>query len=217
MQEVDYCGHATVATYHELFNLPENVSKTSLTQETRAGVFVIEKQGDGMIMMTQNNPVFGPIEEDRLLVAGLLGIADTDINSNLLIQVVTTNVSKLMVPIANVEALKKITPRLDAIADYTNSHDGKGLYCFTKSGVESYDLVARFFNPAVGINEDPATGVAAGPLGCYADKYIYQGEKKQIRINQGMWMGKSSDIFVDLVDGVKVGGYAVRFGDKTYD
>lgn len=212
-QEVDYCGHATVATYHQLFELPENKDKTKLSQETKAGIFDIEKSADGKIMMTQKSPQFMGIELDRQKIANLLGIPREGISESLPIQVVATNVAKLMVAITSLEYLKNIKPDIDAIKEYTNSQEGKGLYCFTKSDNDQYDFVARFFNPAVGINEDPATGVAAGPLACYADKYIFAGKNKQIKINQGMWMGKASEIFVELSEGVKVGGYAVAFGE----
>ena len=216
-QEVDYCGHATVATFHQLFELPENKDKTKLSQETKAGIFDIEKSADGKIMMTQKLPQFMGIELDRQKIADLLGIPLEGISESLPIQVVATNVAKLMVPITSLEYLKNIKPDMGAITDYTNSQEGKGLYCFTKSDSAKYDFVARFFNPAIGIDEDPATGVAAGPLACYADKYIFAGKKKQMKINQGMWMGKPSEIFVDLNEGVKVGGYAERFGEFEYN
>lgn len=214
--EVDYCGHATIASYHELFHLPENIGKTLLTQDTSAGIFKIEKSFDGKIMMNQKNPTFLDIEDDYDLLARLLGIPSELISREYPMQVVATNVAKLMVPIIDSEGLRKIKPNYKKLSEYINSQSGKGIYCFTKSIDMKYDFYARFFNPAVGISEDPATGVAAGPLGSYADRYIFKGSKKQLTINQGMWMGKSSEIYAELSDGVKVGGYAVRFGERGY-
>lgn len=216
-QEVDYCGHATIATYHELFKLPENANKSLLTQDTRAGTFTIEKTLDGMIMMTQKEPQFLSIEMDYDLISLILGINTNGISRSYPVQVVATNVPKLIVPITSMAVLKRMQPNFNALTGYINTHEGKGLYCFVASDDISCDFKARFFNPAVGINEDPATGVAAGPLACYADKYILNGSKKQMQINQGMWMNKPSEIFVNIADGVKVGGYAVRFGESDYD
>ncbi len=214
-QEVDYCGHATVATYSELFSLPENSGKTSLTQETLAGIFTIEKTPDGKIMMTQKDPVFGGIVEDRSAVCELLRLTTTDLDAALPIQIVQTNVHAFMIPCASAQVLEAIKPDFPALIAFTKDKPYHSVYCFAPSPHGNYDLLARSFAPTVGVDEDPATGVAAGPLACYADKYLYDGQKKQIKINQGMWMGKSSDIYVDLTDGVKVGGYAVSFGTQN--
>lgn len=216
-QEVDYCGHATLASYHMLFQLPENVGKTSLTQDTKAGVFTVTKNDDGMLLMQQKHPTFLDAEEDKTAIARILGVSEDGIHPSLPVQVVATNVPKLIVPMATVEALQTIQPDYRAMKQYIESHTGNGIYCFTISEHTAHNLAARYFNPAVGINEDPATGTAAGQLACYIDKYFYQGRLKQISINQGMWMGQSSDIYVDLTDGVKVGGYAVDFGTVAGD
>lgn len=216
-QEVEYCGHATLATYHKLFQLPENQNKSSLTQETKAGIFTIEKTNDGMIMMNQKAPSFLEIEKDTDTIARLLDISPDKIHKSLPIQVVATNIPKLIVPIDDLETLEAIKPDFAAMAEYIQNQTGQGIYCFAISEHTEHNLAARYFNPAVGINEDPATGVAAGPLGCYMDKYFYQGALKRISINQGMWMSKSSDLYVDLSDGVKVGGYAADFGEKIFN
>lgn len=210
-QEVSYCGHATVATYTELFGLPENSAKSSLTQETLAGIFTIEKTADGKIMMAQKDPVFGEIVEDRANMCKLLGITVTDLDASLPVQIVQNNVHELIIPCTSAATLKLVKPKLSALAEFTKDKPYHSVYCFARSEDGEHDLLARSFAPALGIDEDPATGVAAGPLACYADKYMYDGKKKQLTINQGMWIGKSSDIYVDLTDGVKVGGYAVRF------
>ena len=213
-EEVGYCGHATVATYFELFNLPENVGMAVLTQDTKVGIFTIEKTADNKIMMTQRDPEFLETETIEELCSAL----DVDhqvFNQELPIQVVKCNVYELIVPFATPDDLKYFAPESSKIKKHTADKMYHGIYCFTVS--EDGELYARSFAPEVGIVEDPATGVAAGPLACYADKYIFAGKKKQIKINQGMWMGKASEIFVDLSEGVKVGGYAVRFGDFKYN
>ncbi len=208
-EEVGYCGHATVGTYFELFNLPENVGKTVLTQDTKAGVFTIEKTAN-KIMMTQRDPVFLRHETVEELCA-VLDVTAEDLSHELPIQTVQCNVPELIVPFTSVDSLKACNPDPQKIKQHTSKNDYHSIYCFAVS--DDGELYARSFAPEIGIVEDPATGVAAGPLACYADKYIFVGNKKKIKINQGMWMGKQSEIFVDLSEGVKVGGYAVRFGE----
>ncbi len=216
-QEVDFCGHATVATFHSLVEqglVKIEGNETTITQETKAGVFPVTCYADGKIMMTQSDPQFGVIESDRKHIAQLLGIAESDLG-DLPLQVVATAVPKLIVPVTSLAALRKIQPDFAGITQYTQNHTAAGLYAFTaETPTRRGDLATRFFNPMIGINEDPATGVAAGPMGCYADKYIFKGSKKQLIIEQGFDMGMSSTIYVDVADKVLVGGYGVSFGER---
>ena len=73
------------------------------------------------------------------------------------------------------------------------------------------------FAPGFGIPEDPATGSAAGPLGCYLVRHgIVSGSAAQRIVNdQGVFMGRPSRIHMaisgaaDDITQVKVGGEAV--------
>ncbi len=216
-QEVDYCGHATVATFYSLFNLSENANKTTLTQDTKAGLFTITRLPDGKIMMKQKDAVFGSIMQYNTQLTNILGIQPSDLHEKFPTQIVQNNVFELIIPCKSIEVLRTIKPDLEALVQFTSDKPYHGVYCFAESDNSINALYARSFAPSVGISEDPATGVAAGPLACYADKYIYKGKKKQIKINQGMWMGKSSELYVDLISGVEVSGFAATFGTKAYD
>lgn len=213
-KEVDFCGHATIATFHTLIEqgriLAPGIAKRTVTQETKAGVLKVECFADGKVVMSQNAPEFGYIEEDRARIAGLLHIQPENILDHP-IQTVSTGTPKLMIPIDSLKTLQAITPNLEGIAAYTES---RGFYPFTTETLDpNADLQARQFNPAAGINEDPLTGVAAGALGCYAKKYALAA-KDQIVIEQGYGMNMGGQMFVDVSDGVKVGGYGVTFGEK---
>lgn len=212
-QEVNFCGHATIATFHTLIEqgriLPRT-SKRTVTQETKAGVLRVACHADGKVIMNQNQPEFGYIEEDRAKVAALLGI-NVEALLNHPIQAVSTGTPKLIIPVDSLKTLQAIQPDLNGISRYSQA---KGFYPFTTQTLDpSADFQARQFNPAAGINEDPITGVAAGALGCYAKKYSLSS-KDQIVVEQGYTMNMGGQMFVDVSDGVKVCGYAVTFGKK---
>ena len=73
------------------------------------------------------------------------------------------------------------------------------------------------FAPGLGVVEDPATGSAAGPLGCYLVQHgRVSGERAKEIVNvQGVKMGRASRIHISITGGpdaitdVKVGGQAV--------
>ncbi len=215
-QEVDFCGHATVAAFHSLVKqktiILGNQETVTISQETKAGIFPVTCHKDGKIMMTQSNPAFGNIETNRQFVAKLLSLDEKELGE-LPLQVVATAVPKLIIPVTSLAVLSKIKPDLEGISEYTLTNEAKGFYIFTSETPSGKaDFATRFFNPLIGIDEDPATGVAAGPLGCYADKYIFKGSKKQFVIEQGFDMGMGSTIYVDVESGILVGGYASAFG-----
>ena len=77
------------------------------------------------------------------------------------------------------------------------------------------------FAPGLGVLEDPATGSAAGPLGCYVVRHglVKGADAQRIVISQGVAMGRPSRIHVAITGGpaaittVKVGGEAVLVGE----
>lgn len=221
-QEVDFCGHATIATFHTLIkngliNFGDK-NFINVKQETKAGVFSVACHKDGKIVMTQADPIFGEIEMNRSAIADLLGLSESEIEPDMPIQTVSTASPKLIVPVVSLDVLNKVAPNLQGIAEYCKTHDPKGFYVFTtETSANEADLAARFFNPTVGIDEDPATGVAAGALACYASRYMQNESKKQFVIEQGFGMNMPSTLYVDITDTVRVGGYGTSFGTRELE
>lgn len=62
------------------------------------------------------------------------------------------------------------------------------------------DAYARFFNPTVGISEDPATGSAAGPLAAHL---VNTGDivRREVSILQGSTMGRPSTMTITVDEG----------------
>lgn len=216
-QEVDFCGHATVAAFYSLvehgYIKLEGKDTVEVIQETKAGLFPVACHKNGKIMMTQANPTFGEAEVNRKEIARLLAIHESDLADDLPIQTVSTASPKLIVPVKSLDVLKRIKPDLQGIIRYCREHEPQGFYVFTIAApIGKADFAARFFNPAVGIDEDSGTGVAAGALACYADRHIFNHTKKQYMIEQGLGMDMPSTLYVDITGSVLVGGYGVSFG-----
>jgi trans-2,3-dihydro-3-hydroxyanthranilate isomerase len=78
---------------------------------------------------------------------------------------------------------------------------GEGCYLYSRD-VAGADAYARFFNPTMGISEDPATGTAAGPLAALlaAAGQLPGGTAV---VEQGHALGRPSRIRV-TVDGSRV-------------
>lgn len=146
------------------------------------------------------------------LIAEAIGltVADLDLNG-WDINIVKTEVAHLMVPVKNKDLLEKATSYKSLLKASSAQFGFEGCYLFTTNDVDTgYIAEARFFNPSIGIDEDPATGTAAGPLAGYLEKLGYISKEKDYRILQGEFVNQPSDIHINVAaDGVWVSGSSI--------
>lgn len=174
--EVPICGHATIAAHYA--RAVENGLNTSrVYQKTGAGILpvdILEENEDYKIVMTQGKIEFGSIidgiNKEELLTA--LNIRNSDLLENYEIQIVSTGHSKVMIGIKSIETLNTLHPNYDALSKLSKVIKCNGYYVFTVDTKDSDILIhGRMFAPEIGINEDPVTGNANGPLGAYLVHY----------------------------------------------
>jgi trans-2,3-dihydro-3-hydroxyanthranilate isomerase len=102
-----------------------------------------------------------------------------------------------------------------------------GVFVFSTEPVDAgVTVYSRMFAPGLGVAEDPATGSASGPLGCYLvrHKLVAPDRAGDMVSVQGVAMGRPSRIHIAIAsddDGaitrVQVGGKAVRIGQGEID
>jgi trans-2,3-dihydro-3-hydroxyanthranilate isomerase len=219
-QEVDLCGHATIAAFHLLMEQGKIAMSTmghvALMQETRAGTLPVTCYEDGRVVMQQKDPEFGAIEKNYVRIGEMLGITPGQMLCGMPSQIISTGTPKLLVPLADARSLRAVRQNVAAIEAYCHDTGARGVYPFTaESPIPGTDFYARQFNPLADKNEDPITGVAAGALGCYAAKYFT--DARQFIVAQGYDMGMGGNMVVDVSDGVHVGGYAVTYGQTQLE
>lgn len=189
-EEVDFCGHATVGTFSTLYQTGK-IEAGDYTQETGAGVLSVSITPEGRINMQQALPVFGQSfnAED---IAPLLGLTAEDIlATGLPIKSVSTGLWDIIVPVNGETRLLQIKPDFDAISAFNRKSKTGAIHAFSLTPAES-DISARCrnFAPALGINEESATGSAAGALASYL--HVYQGGKYRYLFEQGEVLDKRS-------------------------
>lgn len=170
--EVPICGHATIAAHYA--RAVENGLDTSrVYHKTGAGILpvdIVKKNEDYKIVMTQGKIQFGTIIDgmSRKELLAALNIKNSDLLENHKIQIVSTGHSKVMIGIKSIEILNALEPNYDALSKLSKVIKCNGYYVFTTDLQNSDILIhGRMFAPAIGINEDPVTGNANGPLGAY--------------------------------------------------
>lgn len=170
--EVPICGHATIAA-HYARAIENGLNTSRVYHKTGAGILpvdIIKENEDYKIVMTQGKIQFGSIidgkDKEQLLAA--LNIKNSDLLENYKIQIVSTGHSKIMVGIKSIGTLNTLHPDYNALSKLSKVIKCNGYYVFTVDPQDDDILIhGRMFAPAIGINEDPVTGNANGPLGAY--------------------------------------------------
>ncbi len=175
--------------------------------------------------MTQKNPEFGAEIKDRAGFARALGIDSKNL-ADAPPQRVTCGTPFLFAALSSRAVVDSVA--LDVRA-YTDVCKAAGLtalpfFLFTtdRAGAAGSELVySRMLAPGFGISEDPATGGASGPLGCYLFKYRLLPREALTKFVslQGVKMLRPSRIHISIdakgeeITRVRVGGRSVLIGD----
>lgn len=218
-EEVDLCGHATVGAFYMLLS-KKCITPGHYTQETKAGILNVEVKEDMTIIMNQALPIFyDTICKEE--VADSLNISASEIEEDLPVQIVSTGLKDIIIPIKNIDILRAIKPDFEKVAEISRKYNTVGYHMFTLQSLNGSDAHCRNLAPLYGIPEESATGTSNGALACYLFKYdkINLKNTECIVIEQGYSMGKPSEIIVSLavqdkeVVEVMVGGKALNLSE----
>lgn len=163
------------------------------------------------IIMQQEAPVAGRQLSNVGALAKALGLNTEEIAADVVpCQVVSTGAAHLLVPIRDRQAVDRVSPDAKQLLDLLKEAGGEGCYVFSLDPLQpDITAYARFFNPTVGICEDPATGTAAGPLAAHLVTHGL-AQPGVIRVEQGTALGRTSIIEVDVDAGsVRVSGRGI--------
>jgi trans-2,3-dihydro-3-hydroxyanthranilate isomerase len=171
--------------------------------------------------MNQPIPEFGPKFPEPSQIAELLSLNKEDVRRDIPIQVISSGVPFLFVPLSSIDAVKNAKVRIDLLDEVLRDFETKQIFIFATETERKTSFVhCRMFAPSFGIVEDPATGSAHGPLGAYLVKYGLS-DGKRFASEQGFEMGRPSIINVEVthdngkIQNVKVGGNCVMIGKGT--
>lgn len=222
--ELPMAGHPTVGTVfvlaHERMIERTAGEQTSINLEEGVGTIpvTIEWAHDEpcFVEMRQPLPTFGPRFADAETIAALLSLEPEAITSTgLPLEVVSCGVPFLFVPVRGLAEMRRIKFRSDVWERALEGFATSSVFVFTTEIEHAGSTVhSRMFAPIFGIAEDPATGSASGPLGCYLARHGVVASAPEVEIvsEQGIEMGRPSFIRIRIeqaggeITGVRVGG-----------
>lgn len=152
-----------------------------------------------VVSMSQSAPTFGRSFTDRSRLARALGLDPAALSADLDAQVVSTGAGHLLVPLVDRAAVDSANPDARALTAILEEAGGEGCYLYSLDPLSEDALAyARFFNPIMGISEDPATGTAAGPLAALLVQRGRCPDGGTSVIEQGYSLGRASRIRVSV-------------------
>jgi trans-2,3-dihydro-3-hydroxyanthranilate isomerase len=212
-RELPMAGHPTVGTAWVLGRgdrmvFEEGVGPVPVVPETLPS-------GGVRWWMAQPPPTFTPVAEERAAVAAGLGLTAAELAPDLPVEIGSSAVPFVLIPLVSLEALEQARVEAAAWARLASLRSVTEIYPFVITAPGA--VRARMFAPALGIVEDPATGAACGPLGGYLARHGRLPAARPARIvcGQGYEMGRPSDIHIAVAgpgEPVRVGGECVAVG-----
>ena len=234
-REIPFAGHPIVGTWNGLARegvvpLPEGGNGwTTIKHEVGIGVLPVDIEfANGMpsqVVMTQGKfEIVGEVDDgnEQAEIARALGLAREDLDESLPIQIISTGLSFLAVPVRSISDLGRCKVNAGLLSEIYVRAGGTGCLVFSRETLEIGDsrAHARMFAPADNIPEDPATGSACGALGGYLVHHGVSGVvpedgKFKFVIEQGDFIHRPSRIHLEVkgdkgsIEQVRVGGYSV--------
>ncbi len=195
-EEVPFAGHPTVGTAWVIRNLLRTDEPSSVTLDLEVGSIPVAFADDGAATMTTRAPEFGN-QLPPASVIDVLGLAADAVDTRFPIQVVSTGLPTLIVPLKTLRAAQAIRVSEEKVVALARTTDiGKTMLTFCPETVgPDAQLHVRVFCPLVNIPEDPATGSANSCLAGYLVHHRYfQSDTIDIRVEQGIELGRPSQL-----------------------
>ena len=232
-QELPMAGHPTIGTTFALASLGRiRAPQPRVVFDCKVGLVPVELAwGSGGTLdfawMDQPLPEFGPPLDDALrpALAAAINVDAGDLMP-LPAQTVSSGVPFFFVPLVSEEAVDRASADRAALASLfaRAGHDQpRPIFVFAMSARPGVSCYSRMFAPEFGIPEDPATGGASGPLGCYLLRHgLADADQARALLSlQGVKMRRPSRIHIAIessggaITRVRVGGKAVIVGEGT--
>ena len=186
--EVDLCGHATLASAYVLFNILD-YDQNIIEFESKSGPLKVIKDNDNLIL---DFPAQPPIPSD---------ISQEIINALNITPIECLKSQDLIVVLNDKNDVQTVEPNFEELKKF----ELRGVIITAQS--KKYDFVTRCFFPGIGIREDPVTGSAYTQLAPYWASKLGRSVFSVKQLSE-----RGGELICELYnDRVLISGKAVKF------
>jgi PhzF family phenazine biosynthesis protein len=210
IRQIPHCGHATVATF-SLCSQLGYLHDGEHRKESIDGILSLTTL-KGQVTLHQVFPTFTTLAIDSQMgwrVLESIGVNASLVNVAYQLTVARSGNGFLLIPLTNENVLAGLCVNHVAIAQVCEELDLIGYYPFVISTVSPRQIATtRMFAPRYGIDEESATGTAAGPLGAYL--ISRSPESTTCLVEQGHFMNPPSPSLLLVSMDTKLHQFAPR-------
>lgn len=198
-QEVNLCGHATIASLHFLNENKLLKNNKPVKFETRSGILDCYSKNKLYYMQI---PILKmkSYSQNKDAILEALGIKKNQLAAKS--PIIMLENGYLFIHVKKLSTLRNLTPNFETLKSFS----GKKQLDFTVFTLETIDkksfVHSRFFAPTYGINEDPVTGSSNGPLLLVLNKLrlvnLSQKERTSLIFEQGDFIGRKGRVRVQF-------------------
>lgn len=198
--EVPFAGHPTIGTAFILKTIFEKESTSSIILNLKVGQITVYIENE-RLTMKQNEPQFGDVINDKTFISELLSVNENDIDDSLPIQIVSTGLPALIVPVKSNSILNKCEINHKLYKSLIENVIKSNIIIFStdENNTSKSHINTRVFLDDSGFPEDPATGSANGNLGAYLAYYnFFESQHLKYTSMQGIKMNRPSKLNVEV-------------------
>ena len=214
-EEVPFAGHPTLGTAHIIHHEILGGKAGPVLLNLKVGQIPVHYDPDGTGWMKQIEPIFGPQHAPEKLAA-ILGLGLEDLDTRFPIEEVSTGLPFFIVPLKNLDALKRARVEQNRCFEFIQNTEAKGILVFCPESHEPQNQISvRVFVDYFGVPEDPATGSGNGCLAGYLVRHAYFGSRSiNLRSEQGYEIGRPALLLLKAEENqrsisIQVGGHCV--------
>lgn len=226
-EELPFAGHPTLGTAYVIQKeiLKRKVEMVVLNLKVgQIPVSFTYKPGNEMdpdlLWMKQAEPKFNESERiSKNVMSGVLSLdVEKSFDDRFPIQEVSTGLPTTIIPLKNLDVVKKAKINREKYFEFLEDHAGKSILVFAPDTYhKGNQLNVRVFAEYFGVPEDPATGSGNGCLAAYLVKHRYFGKNRieNLRVEQGYEVGRHSLLFLTSHEDDNTGKIQVHVGGRV--
>jgi PhzF family phenazine biosynthesis protein len=198
-EEVDICGHAALACFQVLKQLGY-LHDSIVYHRTKAGELRVLIENDKILLQMKRAELVMQLTKNTVMKA--VDISDDQIvaNKSGMIYVISTGLKDIILEVNSIQTLMNMNIFRDKMIEVCKEYNLIGMHVVSRETIEKdSDFCCRNFAPAVGIDEESATGTSnASLIYSMIINSIDFDYNKIYKIEQGYFMNSPSNIYVKV-------------------